>query len=159
MLPSAVLTYFPIRNMILFLWFRMRWFLSAAKNVFPFEQGSEIDLTGLKFDNIYTIAKSLIFTDLQKKQLYEIGYTGSIAGTFPRHMMLLSFLSQKGGCAILPRQLANLQMFPDLTYYRIRDSVKTNIGFTKLSSNSINPQLTDKSNMLFDYLKEQKEQN
>ena len=129
----------------------------CSKNVFPFEQGSEIDLKGFKFDNIYTIAKESDIYRLAKKQLYNIGYTGSIAGTFPRHMMLLSFLSQKGGCAILPRQLANLQMFPNLTYYRIRDSVKTNIGFAKLSSNCINPQLVDKSNMLYEYLKEQKE--
>ncbi|MDF2887546.1 MAG: cynR 3 [Lacrimispora sp.] len=131
--------------------------LICSRDVFPFEQGSEIDLTGFKFDSIYTIAKESDIYRLTKKQLYDIGYIGSIAGTFPRHMMLLSFLSKKGGCAILPRQLANLQMFPELTYYRIRDSVKTNIGLAKLSSNVINPQLADKSNMLFDYLKEQKE--
>ncbi|MDW2797079.1 LysR family transcriptional regulator [Clostridium boliviensis] len=128
--------------------------LICSKNVFPFEQGSEIDLTGFKFDHIYTIAKESDIYRLTKKQLYDIGYTGSISGTFPRHMMLLSFLSQKGGCALLPRQLTNLQMFPQLTYYRIRNSVKTTIGFAKLSSNNLNPQLLDKSNMLFDFLKE-----
>lgn len=131
--------------------------LICSKNVFPFEQNSEIDLTCFKFDKIYTISKESDIYRLTKKQLYDIGFAGSITGTFPRHMMLLSFLSQKGGCAILPRQLANLQMFPGLTSYRIRNSVKTNIGFAKLSSNRLNPQLTDKSNELFDYLKDQKE--
>lgn len=129
----------------------------CSKDSFPFEQGSEIDLTDFKLENLFTIAKESDIYKLVKKQLNDMGFTSTITGTFPRHMMLLSFLSQKGGCAILPRQLANLQMFPELTYYRIKDSLKTRIGLSKLSSDSAPTQLMEKTNILFDYLKEQKE--
>ncbi len=129
--------------------------LICSKNIFPFEQGSEIDLAGLELENIYTLAKESDILRLTKKQLNDIGFKGDLAGTFPRHMMVLSYIAQKGGCAILPKQLANLQMFPKLTYYRIRKAVKTQIGLVKLSSSNENLQLNEKSNALFDYLRNQ----
>lgn len=127
--------------------------LICSKNMFPFEQGSEIDLTGFKLENIYTIAKESDIFRLTKKQLNDICYKGELAGTFPRHMMVLSYIAQKEGCAILPKQLANLHMFPQLTFYRIRNAVKTQIGLVKLSSGNGNLQLNEKSNALFDYLR------
>lgn len=129
--------------------------LICRKDIFPFQQGSEIDLASIELDNIYTISKESDIFRLTKKQLNDIGYKGQIAGTFPRHMMLFSFLTQKGGCAILPKQLVNLQMFPQLTYYRIRNAVKTHIGILKDSSSNENPQLSEKSNELFNYLRKQ----
>jgi len=129
--------------------------LICSKNQFPFEQGSEIDLTGFKLENVYTIAKESDIFRLTKKQLNDIDFKGELAGTFPRHMMVLSYIAQKGGCAILPKQLVNLQMFPQLTYYCIRNAIKTQIGLVKLSSSNENLLSNEKSNALFDYLKTQ----
>lgn len=129
--------------------------LICNKDMFPFEQGSEIDLSAFQLKDIYTIAKESDIFRLTKKQLNDIGFKGDLAGTFPRHMMIYSLLTQKGGCAILPKQLANLQMFPQLTYYRIRNAVKTQIGLVKLSPGNENPQLYEKANVLFDFLRNQ----
>lgn len=129
--------------------------LICSKDMFPFEQGSEIDLSAFQLKDIYTIAKESDIFRLTKKQLNDIGFKGELAGTFPRHMMIYSLLTQKGGCAILPKQLANLQMFPQLTYYRIRNAVKTQIGLVKLSTGNENPQLCEKAHVLFDFLRNQ----
>ncbi|GLB26175.1 hypothetical protein LXJ15735_24160 [Lacrimispora xylanolytica] len=131
--------------------------LICNKDTFPFEQGSEIDLAGFKPDHVYTISKNSDIYRLAKMQLDQIGYKKEISGTVPRHMMIFPILIQKGGCALLPKQLANLYMFPQLTYYRIRGAVKTGIGLVKLSANDDNPQLYEKTNVLLDFFKQMKE--
>ena len=127
--------------------------LICNKDTYPFEQGSEIDLSGFKLENIYTLTKDSDVYRLAKMQLNDIGFKGELKGTFPRHMMIYPLLVQKGGCAILPRQLANLQLFPRLTYYRIRNAVKTKIGIVKPIPNDENPQLYEKANVLLDFFK------
>ncbi|RKD28478.1 LysR family transcriptional regulator [Lacrimispora algidixylanolytica] len=128
--------------------------LVCNKDTFPFEQGSEIDLAGFKLDNVYTIAKSSDIYRLTRMQLDEIGYKKEIASTVPRHMMIFPILIQKGGCAILPKQLAHSHMYPQLTYYRIRNAVKTHIGIVKLSADDDNPQLYEKTNVLLDFFRQ-----
>ena len=127
--------------------------LVCNKDTYPFEQGSEIDLAGFKLECIYTISKDSDIYKLAKNQLNHIGFKGELAGTFPRHMMIYPLLVQKGGCAILPKQLANLQLFPQLTYYRIRNAVTTQIGLVKLLPTDENPQLYEKANALMDFFK------
>lgn len=133
--------------------------LICRKDMFPFEQGSEIDLSAFHLDKIYTLSKESDIFRLAKKQLNEIGFKGEVAGTFPRHMILFSVLSQKTGCALLPMQLANLQLFPQLTFYRIRNAVKTQIGFAKLPFNPETMTLTEKTSVLFDYFRNHGENN
>lgn len=131
--------------------------LVCNRDTFPFEQGSEIDLAGFKLDHVYTIAKNSDIFRLTKMQLDDIGYKKEIAGTVPRHMMIFPILIQKGGCALLPKQLANLHLYPQLTYYRIRNAVKTNIGIVKLSASDDNPQLYEKTNVFLDFFKHAKD--
>ncbi|WP_143319029.1 LysR family transcriptional regulator [Clostridium sp. HBUAS56010] len=127
--------------------------LICNKEAFPFEQGSEIDLAGVKLEHIYTITNDSDIFRLARVQLNSIGFKKDFAGTFPRHMMIYPLLVQKGGCAILPRQLANLQMFPQLTYFRIRNAVKTQIGIAKLCPGNDNPTLYEKSSVLLKFFK------
>lgn len=126
------------------------------KDMFPFEQGSEIDLSSIKLENVYTISKESDIFRLVKKQLAEVGYDEDFAGTFPRHMMIFPILinSQKKCCAIMPKQVANIQMYPQLTYYRIKNAVKTQIGLVSLIPNGINDDLYRKTKALFDYFRD-----
>ena len=121
--------------------------LVCQKDAFPFEQGSEIDLRKLKLSNVYTLAQESEIYQLARQQLKKCGFEDSFAGTEHRHKMLLSILSKKSACALLPQQIANLQSFPDLTYYHIKDAVKTRIGLVRLAKGKA----AEKTDMLFRY--------
>lgn len=57
----------------------------------------------------------------------------------------------KEGVALLPVQIANLNQYQQLTHYRIRDAVTTQIGVVKLASNGCERNVSDKTEVLFDY--------
>lgn len=129
--------------------------LVCSKTMFPFESGSEIDLSALRLGDVYTITKESFIYKLAQKQLKEVGYEGDFAGTFPRHMMIFPILVQKKGCALLPKLVVNLQMFPQLTYYRIRNPVKSHIGLIRPNQVSTNLEAYENTSELFDYFRSQ----
>lgn len=128
--------------------------LICQKHIYPFEQGSEVDLKAFPIKKIYTIEKGSDIYTLACKQLNAIGFHGELSDLFPRHMMLLSFLAEKGGFAILPKQLATIQTFPQLTYYRIKNTVKTQIGLVRLSENTEVFQQPEEVDTLFSFFRD-----
>lgn len=127
--------------------------LICNKEMYPFEAGNEVDLGALPLEPVYTIAKESDVYKLARKQLNVAGINAGFAGTFPRHMMIFPLLCQKRGWALLPMQIANLNQYPQLTHYRIRDAVTTQIGLVKLASNGFERNVHDKTEVLFDYFK------
>lgn len=121
--------------------------LVCQNDLFPFEKGSEIDLSELNLKNVYSLSKESEIYQLAKEQLKRCGLKESLAGTEHRHNMLLSLLAQKNGCALLPYQIANLQAYPNLTYYHIKNAVRTWIGLVRLPKGKT----TEKTDTLFKF--------
>lgn len=122
--------------------------LVCKKGLYPFAEGSEVDLKAFPLNNLYTIAQESEIYRLAQKQLRVCGLEENFAGTAHRHMILLSMLSSaQDSCALLPRKIFNQQLYPNLTYYNIKNAVSTQIGLVRLKKVKV----AEKTDAMFKY--------
>lgn len=112
--------------------------LVCRKDLFSFKNDVEVDLREPELEKqcFYTfVPKESDIYRLTQKQFQVCGLDEKmyhIERIAHRHMMLLSMVNEEGGCALLPEKVADIRLFPNLTYYHLKNALPTVISLVRL---------------------------
>ena len=100
--------------------------------------GHAVSLLDVKDEDFVLLDDSDIYT-LCMDCFAELGITPHVKYTASRHLYLLSMVSSGLGMCILPKDMVNLKMFPELISIPFKETVATSIGIIRTRDSTVSP--------------------